>query len=344
MPSEELTRDPGDPKAEGGEDSFPFFEGCEKRLEIVFSSSDDELGLRNITAPEWNTILSHANCTILGDCTKSKTIDSYILSESSLFVSSSRVVVKTCGTTSLLCCVPELVKVAAKRGSKIETVFFSHQNYMFPERQPSPHENLEAETRYLTGYFPGQLRTLGSKDDGFHWSLFTNKRSTEVDETPIHSLHSLEIMMHQLDPNVMKQFHHTEGETPSNLILRTGVHDILLDSDQVDGHIFKPWGFSLNALKDDVYVTIHVTPEDGGSYVSYETNLSFHSILALRQTVQQVLNVFKPTRFCLVVVHEDATLREEENFLQVSNYIISQSDFLLVDKRGFHFFEFFIKN
>jgi len=344
MPSEELAIASASESSEANEqqDDFPFFEGCEKRLEIVFSDSGDVQGLRRIPLDQWNDLLSHAHCTILGDVTKSESLDSYILSESSLFVSPLRVVIKTCGTTSLLNIVPVLVAAAEKLGSALETVFFSHQNYMYPERQPAPHHNLEAETQYLHKYFNGELKTLGSREDGFHWSLFTNNRDRQPDGTPVHSLHSLEIMMHQLDPEVMKQFHHSE-ETPAQVIKRTGINEILLGADHVDGHVFKPWGFSMNALKDDTYVTIHVTPEDGGSYVSYETNMIFHCLETLKKTIQRVIDLFKPSKFCLVVAHEDPSLRDEESFLEVTNYVVSQSDFLLVDKRGFHFFEFFIK-
>ena len=346
MPSEELAIASASESSEANnneqQDEFPFFEGCEKRLEIVFSDTGDKQGLRRISKDEWNGLLAHAHCTILGGCTSSETLDSYILSESSLFVSPLRVVIKTCGTTSLLQIVPVLVTVAEKLGASLETVFFSHQNYMFPERQPAPHHNLEAETQYLHKHFDGELKTLGSKDDGFHWSLFTNNRSQLLDETPVHSLHSLEIMMHQLDPEVMKQFHHSE-ETPAQVIKRTGITDILLNAEHVDGHVFQPWGFSMNALKDDVYITIHVTPEDGGSYVSYETNMIFRCLETLKKTIQRVIDLFKPSKFCCVVAHEDPTLRDEESFLEVTNYVVSQSDFLLVDKRGFHFFEFFVK-
>jgi len=345
MPSEELAiaNASGSSEANEQQDDFPFFEGCEKRLEIVFSDSGDKLGIRRISKEQWDELLTHAHCTILGECTKSESMDSYILSESSLFVSQLRVVIKTCGTITLLQIVPVLVAAVEKLGSVLETVFFSHQNYMYPERQPAPHHNLEAESEYLHKHFPGELKTLGSRDDGFHWSLFTNTRFQQPDDTPIHSLHSLEIMMHQLDPEVMKQFHHSE-ETAEQVIKRTGINEILLGSEHVDGHVFQPWGFSMNALKDDSYVTIHVTPEDGGSYVSYETNMVFHCLDLLRRTIQRVVDLFKPSKFCLVVAHEDPSLRDEESFLEVTNYVVSQSDFLLVDKRGFHFFEFFIKN
>ena len=41
---------------------------------------------------------------------------------------------------------------------------------------------------------------------------------------------------------------------------------------QLDGYAFEPCGNSFNAIKDDLYYTIHMTPEKGYSYVSIETN------------------------------------------------------------------------
>jgi len=232
------------------------------------------------------------------------------------------------------------MEYAKKLNTKIETVFFSHQNYVFPERQPAPHHDIATEAEYLRQFFHGELKTLGSMEDGSHWSLFTNNRDGA--HFPVnHSLHSLEIMMSNLDKDVMKLFHYTEGDTTPQLLTRTGICNILLGCDQVDGYLFKPWGFSMNALKDDVYVTIHVTPEDEGSYVSYETNLSFGCLDSLRSTIRNVLDVFKPGKFCLVMAHEDRNLRYEENYLQIPNCTQTQSEFLLVDRRDFHFFEFY---
>jgi len=321
--------------------SLPFFEGTEKRLELVFSQNLDEpQGFRKISTEEWNQVLHVADCLVLSDSTQSSAINSYILSQSSLFVTPFRVVLKTCGTSSLLHVIPLLMEHAKKLNTKIETVFFSHQNYVYPDRQPAPHHDIVTEAEYLQQYFPGQLKTLGSMEDGCHWSFFTNNRVGT--QYPVnHSLHSLEIMMSELDKDVMKQFHYFDGDTTPKLLARTGISNILLGCDQVDGYIFQPWGFSMNALKDDIFVTIHVTPEDHGSYVSYETNLSFHSLDELRATIRKVLEVFKPGKFCIVTAHEDMDLRNEEDYLQIPHFTRKQCEFLLVDRRDFHFFEFF---
>ena len=58
-------------------------------------------GLRNVTHEEWNELLVSAACTIL-DRRSNDFFDAYLLSESSLFVYPVKIILKTCGTTTLL--------------------------------------------------------------------------------------------------------------------------------------------------------------------------------------------------------------------------------------------------
>ncbi len=46
-----------------------------------------------------------------------------------------------------------------------------------------------------------------------------------------------------------------------------------LEGYAVDDHYFRPSGYSLNAVRDDDYVTVHVTPDDHGSYASLELSV-----------------------------------------------------------------------
>jgi hypothetical protein len=86
------------------------FEGPEKTIEIDFVAGlGPASGIRAIPREVWDGILSHAACTILVEDHTSG-MDSYVLSESSLFVFPWKIVIKTCGTTTLLLMLPELLR------------------------------------------------------------------------------------------------------------------------------------------------------------------------------------------------------------------------------------------
>lgn len=85
----------------------PIFEGSEKRLELHFTDADASTpspsGLRAISRNTLDTLMELAACEIVS-CTSNAHLDSYVLSESSLFVYPRTWILKTCGTTKLLNC------------------------------------------------------------------------------------------------------------------------------------------------------------------------------------------------------------------------------------------------
>ncbi|XP_064391650.1 S-adenosylmethionine decarboxylase proenzyme-like [Halichondria panicea] len=91
---------------------------------------------------------------ILSSCSNGY-MDAYLLSESSLFVSSNRFVLKTCGNTTLLCAVKPLFQLisAAFPSNKVTAFFYSHRNFQKPQLQPHPHSSFEDEVRYLDRIF-----------------------------------------------------------------------------------------------------------------------------------------------------------------------------------------------
>lgn len=94
-----------------------FFEGTEKLLEIWFTKSNSkctyENDLRDIPRDCLDYILNLVNCKILS-CTRTRDLDSYVLSESSLFINKHRLLIKTCGTTTLLYSVRPIIEAAFK--------------------------------------------------------------------------------------------------------------------------------------------------------------------------------------------------------------------------------------
>lgn len=80
-----------------------------------------------------------------------------ICSESSMFVSDFRIILKTCGTTRLLHIVGRILHLAKVycNMENVISVFYSRKNFMHPERQPYPHSSFETEVDYLEEHFSG---------------------------------------------------------------------------------------------------------------------------------------------------------------------------------------------
>jgi S-adenosylmethionine decarboxylase len=57
-------------------------------------------------------MLDLVNCQVLS-IIESRNVDAYLLSESSMFVFPHKLVLKTCGTTTLLCGLPRMLELAA---------------------------------------------------------------------------------------------------------------------------------------------------------------------------------------------------------------------------------------
>ena len=88
-----------------------------KQMEVIFSNvgkdRDIELGLRSYGLEHWSSVVATLNGSILKSDTLEE-FDSYLISESSLFIYRDRVVILTCGTTTLLKSLPSILESARK--------------------------------------------------------------------------------------------------------------------------------------------------------------------------------------------------------------------------------------
>ena len=75
------------------------FEGSEKKVEVVFSPTREPL--RNLSDSFWKKLCNKAQTRVVSRFSNSF-CDSYVLSESSLFVWDHRLLMLTCGGTSLV--------------------------------------------------------------------------------------------------------------------------------------------------------------------------------------------------------------------------------------------------
>lgn len=156
-----------------------FFEGVEKLLEIWFepNPSNKNADLRKIPRAMWDALLKTVRCEIIS-FTRNEQIDAYVLSESSMFVSKRRWILKTCGTTTTLQCLEPLLRLASEIAgySEIEDLFYSRKNFKRPEMQVSPHRGFDEEVAFLDSFFEdGRAYSLGAINRDC-WHLYTLSR------------------------------------------------------------------------------------------------------------------------------------------------------------------------
>jgi S-adenosylmethionine decarboxylase len=272
------------------------FEGPEKKLEIRFKHQGK--GMRSVTQERWQEVLDTVKCTIISS-TKNEHFDSFVLSESSLFVYPYKIMIKTCGTTTLLHCLSSVQVLAKELNTQVELVLFSRKNLNFPSRQLYPHNNFDDEVHFLNKLFNGEGFVLGpvNKDN---WHLYV---ADYRDNSSLYSASNqvFEVMMHDLDPKVMEQFYKQEGVSARKTTESSGIAKLLPGS-VIDDYQFEPCGYSMNGLLKEWYWTIHITPEPHCSYVSFETNAPLNSYTRL---LRKVLETFRPGRATVVVLADE---------------------------------------
>ncbi|VDL81274.1 unnamed protein product [Nippostrongylus brasiliensis] len=279
------------------------FVGAEKLLELWFGNSRGEGGsLRLIPRFELDGMLDIAKCKILHSA-HTEYIDSYVLSESSLFVSERRLILKTCGRTRLLAALPAIMQLAADYGGldQVVSVYYSRKNFLRPELQPEEHRSFDAEVDYLDSFFhDGRAYCLGSlKQD--RWYLYTYHAPQPVTKS---ADHTLEILMTDLDDDVLHLFTKDACETGKECTERAGIDEIVPTGTLIHEELFDPCGYSMNAFlpDSDHYATIHVTPEKEFSFASFETNQDL--VCLYKQTIE-VLKCFRPKKFLMTVFAND---------------------------------------
>lgn len=214
-------------------DSSNAFEGPEKLLEVWFNPSDKSLpasaasaGLKAVSQDTWKDMLDLVNCKVLS-VIESNNVDAYLLSESSMFVFPHKLVLKTCGTTTLLRGIPRILEIAAldagfphikanllegiSAAATPHRVFYSRKNFLFPTQQKGPHRSWRDEVRYLDKMFLGGSAYMIGKMNGEHWYLYITGPGTEL--TPPATPETESFQTHTRQMSIPKQ---TDGASPND--------------------------------------------------------------------------------------------------------------------------------
>lgn len=347
-------------------DSTEAFEGPEKLLEIWFyphsnsipQINGSRLTLRDVKLEQWVEILKLVKCEVLS-IKSTQYMNAFLLSESSLFVYDHKLTLKTCGTTTTLLCLQRLFDIVETQlgwnlheGSKYHPfkVFYSRRCFMFPTKQRSIHKSWSSEVEYLNQFFCyGRSYLVGRNDQSNHWNLYVTETSKSEDISSQEEDETFEVLMTGLDHDCSKQFvtnrdidaNEDQGHLLGYNITKAAKLDYIYDNNTNasfthDAFAFTPCGYSTNMVMDDqYYYTLHVTPEKGWSYASFESNVPVGKISLKRQDNSQVLsnvlNVFQPAEFCLTFFTKDgSSLNKLANVAKnIENY--SKRDKIIYD-------------
>ncbi|KAK6117306.1 hypothetical protein DH2020_048951 [Rehmannia glutinosa] len=286
------------------------FEGFEKRLELQFSGDDPATGkgLRRLDFFSLEKVLHAVQCTVVS-AVGNKYFDSYVLSESSLFVYPTKIIIKTCGTTQLLKSVRPLVDHAITMGLTLCGCRYTRGSFIFPNAQPYPHTSFKDEVIYLEENLPKNLsykkaKVMNSKSC-YKWHVFTagdEGHMLAMEDAHADDSYTVEICMTELDRVLAKKFFRrfNDGKTGDSagkeMTDVTGIRDVNRKALICD-YAFDPCGYSMNGIDGNRYSTVHVTPEDGFSYASFECVGSVYDDREeFFKTLQKVVKIFRPAK------------------------------------------------
>ncbi|ODV92529.1 hypothetical protein CANCADRAFT_17174, partial [Tortispora caseinolytica NRRL Y-17796] len=197
-------------------DSSDAFEGPEKLLEVWFAPFPVDMpngtGLLSISRDQWESMLDLVQCKVLS-VVSNNMLRAFLLSESSMFVFPHKLILKTCGTTTLLVGIERIIELATSVGFSSDPyqLFYSRKEFLFPDRQLHPHRSWEEEVSHLDQYFPdGAAYSIGKVNSPHHWHLYMKNAScspTEASEV-IDELfdETLEILMTDLSRTKCSNF------------------------------------------------------------------------------------------------------------------------------------------
>ncbi|MBB1270321.1 adenosylmethionine decarboxylase [Shewanella sp. SR44-3] len=235
-----------------------FFEGAEKKLEVVISDSGPNL--RDLGVDFWHALVASADADILSQISNDH-LDSYILSESSLFVWDKKLIMLTCGGTRLVNALMHLIQVLGV--DAISFVSFQRKNEFIAALQPS---TFAEDIALIRQHISGKAYRIGHLDSHHHYLFHSpNPYANALEEK------NCELLMYHISGDIAAYLR-SQGQNAEVIRQQLRLAE-LFSGFTLDDHLFSPLGYSVNGIKDDKYFTIHISPQEQSAYVSIETNL-----------------------------------------------------------------------
>jgi len=274
-----------------------FFEGAEKKVEILLKDRSESL----LDKPRafWEMIVKASRAEIIGELRSAKVI-AFLLSESSLFVFENRITMITCGETTLALAAEAFIKEIGEQ--RVDCVIYQRKNEFRSYLQKS---SFADDVTNLKKLIPGEAFCFGRFHE-HHNLLFSSETSFKADKDDC----TVELLMYDIRPDLLEEL--LDPKTCVNKTRNLLGLEKVLKGFQIDDFSFDPFGYSLNALLDDTYATIHITPQLDTSYISFETNCESYQA---QEMIQHFLSVLSPGSFDLVVFNGPTQLKFESDYI-----------------------------
>lgn len=261
-----------------------FFEGSEKKIELRVKLGN--ASLRGFSRDFWEQGLALAGADILsvlsnGEC------DAYVLSESSLFVWDSKVLLITCGNTNLVEAAVFLIDEL--NVDNIASFTYQRKSEFLSHLQAT---RFEDDCQLLRSRLNGTAYRVGHLD-GHHHYLFCSETTEMLSR-------STSLLMYHIKGDIadyLRQPNQTKAQILALLQLPK-----LLPEFVFDDHLFEPCGYSINGLYGEHFLTMHITPQEHSAYVSIETNLNFEQ--SSFNIFSSMLKILTPCSWDIISVNQ----------------------------------------
>ena len=275
-----------------------FFEGSEKKAEVIIDSENFSL-INDIDDDFWQALVACCNAQILSSISN-QDCKAFLLSESSLFVWHDRFLILTCGITHLVNSVEYFLTHHDK--AHIKHVIYQRKNEYFAHEQLSCFGD---DIKLLSKQVSGKAYRFGEMD-GHHNFIFHQGNDFKASSNDV----TYELLAYQISQAASDKLT-TPGLSAQNIREFLQI-DTLLPAFTIDDFVFDPYGYSLNAIKNKQYLTIHVTPQADSSYVSFESNVD---LITLAPTI---LAILEPASFDLLTFNEQEFANKVEQYIDKS--------------------------
>ncbi len=241
--------------------------------------------LNDVNDSFWQELVACCNAQIISRISN-ENCKAFLLSESSLFVWTDRFLILTCGVTTLVNSIEYFLKNIDN--SHINQVIYQRKNEYFSHAQLSCFSD---DTKILAQHMNGKAYRFGEMDSHHNYIFHQENSFIAAPEDKTYGL-----LAYQISEQASRSL--TTPGLSAQCIRDFFNIDLLLPGFLIDDFVFEPYGYSLNAIKNDKYLTIHVTPQAMSSYVSFESNIDLVELAA------QILAVLQPASFDLLSFNE----------------------------------------